>query len=636
LAQVKEHKPKQCMVSGQSRVAMDRLSVTIRALKGKPGPGEDGEEDDDEEGGWGFTRFVVFSSVLLYIIMLVVYAWERKRGFQEYNRCMTSLHNTSKCLHGCIWCWAAILGRVCWCSLKLLEMCCLPIWTRLDSYSTQKCPVCWASTRRKLQFCAGCCWYTSGRAVIAADGALNGETAQRLKQGTGPKQLKEEAKSLIDSWAPDKLPEAVNVLERASNHIDGWREPFKKLRQLLAAEIGRQIENELSDKGNYAEEAAYFITKRKDKELGKEAAAEDEYQRGAVFKGSGPMERVSALLGQLEQSGGSLADSECKSMKPVLNTAAKRRLNWGMDNSSTANHKPLQYALFCAGTLRALELPDSKEAAKKYKEIRGLPEDWNVLEMLERSNTNKHGLRLLTKKKVGGNLFGVLGMPGTLTADLQQLLDDTFIDKFTRDRKDGEGVPNRLVLVGATMVQNEQNWIEYARFRDKVAAELAANPLQTEERHTPKTMNSKGIKKLPKLRDDVQEVWLYHGTSSAGAEGITSEDFRLSMAGSAAGTLYGRGIYLAEACSKSDEYTKDEGGERHLLLCRAVLGRINYTDKGHPNPEKLEDSCLKGKYHSVLGDREKARGTYREFMVYDDDLVYPAYIIKYRRQYYTV
>ena len=38
-----------------------------------------------------------------------------------------------------------------------------------------------------------------------------------------------------------------------------------------------------------------------------------------------------------------------------------------------------------------------------------------------------------------------------------------------------------------------------------------------------------------------------------------------------------------------------------------------------------------GGFHSVLGDREKARGTYREFVVYDQDQAYPEYLIIYRR-----
>ena len=43
------------------------------------------------------------------------------------------------------------------------------------------------------------------------------------------------------------------------------------------------------------------------------------------------------------------------------------------------------------------------------------------------------------------------------------------------------------------------------------------------------------------------------------------------------------------------------------------------------------NEVLYGPYDSVLGDREKCRGTYKEFVIYDADQVYPAYVVKYRR-----
>ena len=63
-----------------------------------------------------------------------------------------------------------------------------------------------------------------------------------------------------------------------------------------------------------------------------------------------------------------------------------------------------------------------------------------------------------------------------------------------------------------------------------------------------------------------------------------------------------------------------------------------YTDERTPNRDDLEQRCGykqapgKGQYDSVLGDREKCSGTYREFIVYDDDFVYPDFIVKYRRE----
>lgn len=87
-----------------------------------------------------------------------------------------------------------------------------------------------------------------------------------------------------------------------------------------------------------------------------------------------------------------------------------------------------------------------------------------------------------------------------------------------------------------------------------------------------------------RIRQRQQYVWLFHGTSTEAATLITRGDFLVDKAGSNAGTLYGRGIYLAESCSKSDEYSRENAdGHRCILLCRATLGNILYNDEVSPN-----------------------------------------------------
>ena len=133
---------------------------------------------------------------------------------------------------------------------------------------------------------------------------------------------------------------------------------------------------------------------------------------------------------------------------------------------------------------------------------------------------------------------------------------------------------------------------------------------------------------------ETNTVWLFHGTNDEAAELITRGDFLVDKAGSNAGTLYGRGIYMAESCSKSDEYSKENAdGLRCMLICRAVLGNVLYSDEVAPNVDSLVRQCLHGNYHSLLGDREKCRGTFREFIVYDDDQVYPELVVWYQRLY---
>merc|ERR1712023_543081 len=156
--------------------------------------------------------------------------------------------------------------------------------------------------------------------------------------------------------------------------------------------------------------------------------------------------------------------------------------------------------------------------------------------------------------------------------------DHSFRKKFTRDRKDG-AVPDRLLVTRGQRCQNVQNWVEYAKRRWEIREELKA------DKGLLRSINSKTAFVLPsvdrfQLDSDANEEFLFHGTNDAAADGITRGDFLVNLAGSNAGTLYGRGVYLAESVSKSDEYTmENHNGERCILVCRAALGYVNYNDQ---------------------------------------------------------
>jgi len=72
---------------------------------------------------------------------------------------------------------------------------------------------------------------------------------------------------------------------------------------------------------------------------------------------------------------------------------------------------------------------------------------------------------------------------------------------------------------------------------------------------------------------NINEHYLWHGTSHLAAYGIMDGGFKISLSGSHAGTMFGNGAYFAECCSKADEYAQDDGtGTYSLLLCRVVCG----------------------------------------------------------------
>eukprot|EP00421_Protoceratium_reticulatum_P032934 CAMPEP_0168473296 /NCGR_PEP_ID=MMETSP0228-20121227/60252_1 /TAXON_ID=133427 /ORGANISM="Protoceratium reticulatum, Strain CCCM 535 (=CCMP 1889)" /LENGTH=159 /DNA_ID=CAMNT_0008489287 /DNA_START=36 /DNA_END=512 /DNA_ORIENTATION=- len=148
---------------------------------------------------------------------------------------------------------------------------------------------------------------------------------------------------------------------------------------------------------------------------------------------------------------------------------------------------------------------------------------------------------------------------------------------------------------------------------------------------------SPGLVERGGLEEDgnpTNQAFLMHGTNPTSALAILANSFKVDFAGGAAGTMFGPGIYLAEASSKADEYAQDdnEGAYKGLfamLVCRAAVGRPYVVEK----PGNYAEVVLDGRYDCVLGDREKAVGTYREFIFFHEGAVFPEYVIFYRREY---
>ncbi|CAJ1439401.1 unnamed protein product, partial [Effrenium voratum] len=73
-----------------------------------------------------------------------------------------------------------------------------------------------------------------------------------------------------------------------------------------------------------------------------------------------------------------------------------------------------------------------------------------------------------------------------------------------------------------------------------------------------------------------------------------------------------------------------------MIVCRALLGKVRYSDEEKPSADDIQRTCL-GKdpaYDCVLGDRRKIHGTFREFVLYHDDQVYPEFIVVYQRVFF--
>jgi len=214
------------------------------------------------------------------------------------------------------------------------------------------------------------------------------------------------------------------------------------------------------------------------------------------------------------------------------------------------------------------------------------------------------------------------------TEALQDIMDRTFRRVLTRDRvyeyqaNTTEEMPYRLELVHAF---RSENLPLIQRFQERRARYKGGTPAMAKTREGGEAINS---------RLEEGEALLFHGTNPSSAISILQTGFGLKNAGKSTGTMFGYGVYLAECCSKSDEYATDDGGGtfpglRALLVCRCLVGNPYIVhDAGDYIAQAKADGC-----DCVLGDRETKVNTYREYVFFDESQVVPEYTVLYKRQY---
>lgn len=275
-----------------------------------------------------------------------------------------------------------------------------------------------------------------------------------------------------------------------------------------------------------------------------------------------------------------------------------------------------------------------------------LPFGWDVQAML---SMDSYSTARLVHKEL---------LPAPVIPLCQRLADHCYVCKTTKDRK-GRSVPLRLELIDVQRVQNGAAWIDYSRAKARLRSsggqplsDLQATQQQSAmtapDEPQARSSTARTLSSFPvltsmlsnpsltqllggELDETTNEQWLFHGTSMSGVQGISDKEFRLDFAGSHRGTMYGKGIYLAECTSKADEYSEeDDEGYCYMLLCRCLLGKVNHCIETRPRKDILESTKSRG-FDSLLGDRWTAVGTFREFILFDPNQVYPAFILRYRR-----
>ncbi|KAI0240850.1 hypothetical protein LSAT2_008355, partial [Lamellibrachia satsuma] len=151
------------------------------------------------------------------------------------------------------------------------------------------------------------------------------------------------------------------------------------------------------------------------------------------------------------------------------------------------------------------------------------------------------------------------------------------------------------------------------------------------------------------LIPEINEHFLFHGAKQEFLDTITQQgiDFRLNNRG-----MFGTGAYFCESSTKADQYAdptdKRTTGPHSMFLSKVILGHSYIAKKPDSNKPELKTKrppcvlhsdkqctlCGKTEFHdSVMGTHrdDGSKLLFREFIIYEEALNYPAYLITYKR-----
>jgi len=312
------------------------------------------------------------------------------------------------------------------------------------------------------------------------------------------------------------------------------------------------------------------------------------------------------------------------------------------------------YHLACS--MGQQSLPCFEQFAKGSDKIYNAPLHWDssILEYVD----VKEGLQGLTN--TGKIQFGERPLSEEELGSFQAFVDATFVRRHVFDPT-ADSVPSKLQLVKGFHIQNLDAWKRFEARTDQIKSEAASKPTDAPNYRLKTMLTRDLLGKDPKFELDAESntEWLWHGASIEAAKAIARGDARMDKAGDRVGRDFGLGLYFAESCSKSDEFSEpDDEGQRCLLLCRVTLGSVyHFPSQFQRNAlEFYVERCFANGEHSVLRERpdsepdcrgQNAMGVFsgqpregsqddvklREFTVYDDCQVYPEYMLIYKRCY---
>ena len=192
--------------------------------------------------------------------------------------------------------------------------------------------------------------------------------------------------------------------------------------------------------------------------------------------------------------------------------------------------------------------------------------------------------------------------------------------------RDGDGTGTKSAVVTKVIrIENGPLWQQYWERKQKM---LKGTKEAKYKKLAAKSMDRfRDIFSMVQVCDQVNELFLFHGTGEQSAKSIAKSGFDPSRCSG----LYGAGTYCADYSCKSMQYTQStDGGERVFIICRVLMGHAYHTDKtlrAHKEPPEYKDGRL---YESVFAEEGRANKKiqkHNEYITYSKDQVYPEYLV---------
>jgi len=189
-------------------------------------------------------------------------------------------------------------------------------------------------------------------------------------------------------------------------------------------------------------------------------------------------------------------------------------------------------------------------------------------------------------------------------------------------------------VVSVERIENENLWQMYQIKRDMIRKTLSVGAMSMRKlsavtRWQPALNGSKND-----LSADINEFYLFHGTSSRKASVIAEHGFDERVA--EMGGLYGAGSYFASSACKSHQYSHENKDSSCfvMLVCRVTMGQPYCTSRTHSNERRPPDNpATPGRpFDSIFAEKGIAHSgsqQHNEYVVFDRLQVYPEFIVRY-------